>query len=136
MVAIKVNIMWCNKNYCATVDEQVPGALVVTDKTFEGLKQAVLETLQFHVEGMLADGDAVPQWLVDGDYTLVWELETSALLRNCERYTSLAAIARVSGINEQQLSHYANGIKKPRQPQRDRIVEGIHKIGREFLSVV
>lgn len=136
MITIKVDISWCNKNYCATVDEQVPGAIAVTDKTFEGIKQAVAETVAFHVEGMLADGDVVPEWLTKGEYQFDWILEISAILRNCERYTSIAAISRATGINQQQLSHYANGLKKPRREQRDRIVEGLHKIGDEFLSVV
>lgn len=136
METIKVNVGWSNKNYGASVDEQVPGAIVVTDRTYEGLQEAVKEAIIFHVGGMLADGDNVPEWLVNGDYKLEWVLETSALLRNCERYTSIAAISRATGINEQQLSHYANGIKKPRPQQRERIVEGLHKIGHEFLSVV
>ena len=59
---IKVNVEWAEKNFCASVDEQVPGAVVVTDKTLEGLKQAVREAVEFHVEGMLADGDEVPAW--------------------------------------------------------------------------
>ena len=136
MVTIKVNIGWCNKNYAASVDEQVPGAVVATDKTFEGVKQAIAEAVAFHVEGMQADGDEVAAWLADADYQFEWILETSALLRSCEKYTSIAAISRATGINEQLLSHYANGIKTPRRQQRERIVEGLHKIGREFLSVV
>ena len=50
-------------------------------------------------------------------------------------YASIAAISRVSGINQHQLSHYANGLKKPRPEQRRRIVEGLHKIGRELMAV-
>ncbi len=136
MVTIKVNIGWCNKNYCASVGEEVPGAVVATDKTFDGIKKAVAEAVAFHVEGMQLDGDDVPAWLANGDYQFEWVLEASALLRNCERYTSIAAISRATGINEQLLSHYANGLKVPRRQQRERIVEGLHKIGREFLSVV
>ncbi len=136
MVTIKVNIGWANKNYCASVDEQIPGAIVVTDKDFDGIKKAIAEAVAFHVKGMQADGDEVPQWLTDGDYQFEWELETSALLRKCEKYTSIAAISRATGINEQLLSHYANGIKIPSRKQRERIVEGIHKIGKEFISVV
>jgi len=38
-------------------------------------------------------------------------------------------------LNQHQLSHYANGIKKNRPEQRRRIVEGLHKIGRELIAV-
>ncbi len=41
-----------------------------------------------------------------------------------------------SGINQHQLSHYTNGLKKARANQRERIVQGIHKIGKELMAVV
>lgn len=136
MVTIKVYIEWCNKNYGATIDEQVPGSVVVTEKTIEALKKAVAETVAFHLEGMKADGEELPAWLSQGYYNFEWILGTSALLRTCEKYTSIAAIARATGINAHLLSHYANGIKKPRKQQREKIVEGLHRIGREFLTIV
>ncbi len=137
MKKIKVNIDWCEKNYVATlVDKNVVGAVVVTHKTLEGAKEAFGEALAFHVEGMIEDGDKLPRWLVERKYTIEWTLQTSALLQNCVQYTSMAAIARASGINERLLSHYANGRKTPREPQRQRIINGLHKIGQAFLSAV
>ena len=82
------------------------------------------------------DGEVLPDWLVRGDYEFDVELGMAALLRKCEQFTSLAAISRASGINQQQLSHYASGLRTPRQEQRKRIIDGIHRIGQEFLSVV
>lgn len=84
---------------------------------------------------MIADGDEVPQWLRDSDYELEYHLDTAAVLQMCSPYASMAAISRASGINQHQLSHYANGLKKPRPEQRRRIIEGIHKIGHELISV-
>lgn len=136
MKNIKALISWSGNNYCVTNGPEVEGCIVVTDKSFENAKKSFEETLKFHVEGMLADGDDVPSWLQNGEYEIVYELETSALLRRCERFTSIAAISRASGINERQLSHYANGLKRPRPEQRKRIIDGLHKIGEEFLSVV
>ena len=78
----------------------------------------------------------MPEWLVKGDYEFDVELGISALLRRCEQFTSMAAISRASGISQQQLSHYANGLKNPRPAQRQRIVEGIHRIGEKMLEVV
>lgn len=136
METIQVKVAWCDKNFAAAIeDSRVPGSVIVTDKTLEGLQKAVEEALTFHVEGMLVDGDSVPEWLAKGDYKLDFRLDVSAMLRKCEQYTSLAAIARASGINQQQLSHYANGLKTPRTKQRKRIVEGLHKIGEEFMSI-
>ncbi|MBO7139737.1 MAG: CopG family transcriptional regulator [Prevotella sp.] len=135
MEKIIVNVSWCDKNYGASLGENVPGAVVVTAKTYEELTEEVRESLKFHIEGMIADGDDVPQWLRDGEYEFEYHLDAAALLQMCSPYASIAAISRASGINKHQLSHYANGIKKPRPEQRRRIVEGIHKIGRELISL-
>ena len=94
------------------------------------------DAVRQHVEGLLQDGEVVPEWLAVGDYEFDVELGIAALLRKCEQFTSLAAIARVSGINQQQLSHYASGMRVPRIEQRRRIIDGLHRIGKEFMEVV
>ena len=97
----------------------------------------IWQSLEYHIEGMVADGDDVPQWLVEGDYEFEYRfLDATSLLRAYGPYLSLAAISRATGINQHQLSHYANGVKRPRAQQRERIVEGIHKIGKELLALV
>ena len=135
MEIIKVNVSWCEHNFGASLSDNVPGAVVVTAKTYDELNDEVRNTLRFHVDGMIADGDDVPQWLREGDYELEFHLDAAAVLQMCAPYASIAAISRVSGINQHQLSHYANGLKKPRPEQRRRIIEGIHKIGQELISV-
>ena len=135
METIIVNVSWCDKNFGASLSEKVPGAVVVTAKSYDELIEEVRETLIFHIESMIADGDDVPQWLREGDYKLEFHLDAAALLQMCAPFVSIAAISRSSGINQHQLSHYANGIKKPRLAQRKRIVEGIHKIGHELIAV-
>lgn len=136
MEQIKVFIEWCDHNFGATFGDNVPGAVVLTAKTYDVLMKEIPETLQFHVKGMVTDGDEVPEWLRNGEYEFDYELDTAALIRSCEQYASLAAISRASGVNERLLSHYANGIKKPRPQQRKRIVEGLHEIGRKLIAVV
>ena len=137
MEKIRVDVAWCDKNFGASLGENVPGAVVLTAKTYVELLREVPETLRFHVEGMVADGDDVPKWLVDGDYEFEYNLlDVATVLRAYEPFVSLAAISRASGINQHLLSHYANGMKRPRPKQRQRIVDGIHKIGRELLTVI
>ena len=137
MEKIKVDVQWCDKNFGAKLSDNVPGAVLLTAKSYKELLREVPETLRFHVEGMMQDGDDVPQWLRDGDYEFVYNLlDVTTVLRAYEPYVSLAALSRASGINRHLLSHYANGMKQPRPQQRQRIVDGIHKIGRELLAVV
>jgi hypothetical protein len=45
------------------------------------------------------------------------------------------ALAKASGINVTQLSHYSSGLKKPRKQQRDKIIAGLHKLGKDLLSL-
>jgi len=137
MEKIIVNVAWCDRNFGASLSDNVPGAVVLTADTYEKLLREVPETLRYHVEGMIEDGDDVPEWLAKGEYELEYKLvDVATMLRAFEPFVSLAAISRASGINQHQLSHYATRIKKPRPQQRERIVSGIHKIGKELLSVV
>ncbi|MFN8320315.1 MAG: hypothetical protein U0V54_12930, partial [Saprospiraceae bacterium] len=39
------------------------------------------------------------------------------------------------GMNETLLSQYVNGIKKPSKKQVNRIVDGLHEIGRELMEL-
>lgn len=137
MEKIRVDVQWCNKNFGAAFGDNVPGAVVFTADTIERLHKEARETLKFHIEGMVEDGDEVSQWLLDGDYEFEWNyVDTATLLRAVEPFASIASISRASGINQHQLSHYANRLKTPRPQQRQRIVDGIHKIGRELIAVV
>ena len=82
MEKIKVNVAWCEKNFGATLGDNVPGAVALTAKTYEELQREVPETLRFHIDGMLADGDSVPQWLADGDYEFEYCLtDVATMLR-------------------------------------------------------
>lgn len=95
------------------------------------------ESLEFHVEGLLDNGDDVPEWLKNGDYEFVYNYQdVTTLLKAYSPYVSLAPISRASGINQGLLSHYVNGLKKPREQQRQRIVAGLHKIGSELQAVM
>ena len=137
MEKIQVYVQWCDKNFGATLGDNVPGAVVLTAKTYAELQHEVPETLRFHVEGMVEDGDDVPQWLRDGDYEFEYDLaDVTTMLRAFGDDLTLSAISRATGINQRQLSHYANGLKVPRPQQRQRIVDGIHSIGRRLMAVV
>jgi hypothetical protein len=108
---------------------------VATHKTLEGVKQAYIEALEFHLEGLHADGDEIPA-IMQGKYRLDFVLNVRALLHYFEGVLTRSALSRVSGINERQLGHYITGHRKPRPEQRKKIVEGLHRIGKEINSVI
>ena len=137
MERIIVNVSWCGKNFSASLSGNVPGAVVFTASTFRELQKEAKESLDFHLEGMQEDGDEVPSWWLSGDYEFVFQYsDVASLLQAYSDLVPLASISRASGINQRLLSHYANGVKRPRPQQRQRIIDGIHKIGRELLTVV
>ena len=118
---VKVEVGYEDGNYSAVATfGDFPGMVIVTRNDYPALQ----------------DADDVPAYLARGEYEFAWELSTQALIRSAEPYTSIAAIARASGINQSLLSHYATGVKRPRPKQRQRIVAGLHRIGQNLMAIV
>jgi len=134
MEKLTVTIDWCEKNYSASLVKDEIGVIVATAKTESDVKEKFKESLQFHIEGMVADNDEVPQYLANGEYEICYEYTLSATLHNIQQYTSLSAISRVTGIKHAQLSHYANAVSRPKEKQKERIISGLHQIGRVCLA--
>lgn len=132
---LRVDVSWTGKNFCCSWSDEVAGTVLVTAKSLTKLKEDFAQSLKWHIEGCVADGDVLPDYLVNGDYEFDYNLDPAALLRDAETYTTMAAISRASGINAKQLSHYANGIKQPRGAQLERIKQGLHIIGSELLAL-
>ena len=132
---IKVEVSWTDDNFCCVWTDEDAGTVLVTAKTMEKLKKDFMESLRLHIEGCVRDGDILPEYLVKGEYEPEYILDTAALLRDAEEYTTMAAISRASGINQKQLSHYASGLKHPRSTQIERIKAGLHRIGYQLLAV-
>jgi predicted RNase H-like HicB family nuclease len=129
---LKVQVSWM-ENYGAC-SEEVLGC-VATHKTLDGVKKAYTESLEWHLNAMRTDGDEIQEVLQE-PYEIEFEMNTQALLHYFEGVLTRSALSRVTGINERQLGHYATGHRNPRPTQRQKIIEGIHKIGNEFTSVV
>ena len=119
-------------NYGAHSDA-VPGC-VATHRTLDGVKQAFAEALEIHIKGMEEDGDPIPEEL-RGEYELDFHLNIRAILHYTEGTVPRTALAKVSGINEKQLGHYASGWRNPRPEMQRRIINGIHDIGGQLISI-
>lgn len=109
-------------------------ACVTTGRTLDEVKQNMEEALSFHVDGMTEDGLPIPEELTEPRH-YEWRLSTRALLHYTEGLVSRAAIAKITGINQQQLSHYASGYRKPRPSMSIRIRDGVRKIAQALTSV-
>lgn len=66
MEKIIVEVGWCNRNFGVTFSANVPGAIVVTAKTYDELLKEIPETLKFHLNvnrllfGQLSRQNIVP----------------------------------------------------------------------------
>ena len=136
MKKIDVKIGWSGENFsCIADDAALNGIVVATCKTLEGLKKQFQESLQFHIEGCIQDGNQLPEWLINGQYDINYTFEISALLHNFDGVLTRSAIAQASGINEKQIGYYASGYRMPRPQQKKKIINALHSIGNELVSV-
>lgn len=69
------------------------------------------------------------------DNDLVFRFDTESLLNYYKGVFTKSALERLTGINQQQLHHYAKGLEKPRLAQSQKIQKALHQLGEELLSV-
>jgi len=69
---LRVRFENCGNNLCATVTEHMHGVVGVTAMNIDELKKNVAESVKFHIEGLVEDGEDIPQWLRDGNYEFEW----------------------------------------------------------------
>ena len=126
MRKVLIRIDWARGNYGAAPDN-VAVACVATGKTLEEVERNIVEALRFHLEGMLDNGETIPEEF-EGEWAPEFQLTTRAQLKYSGNYITRKALARETGIAEQQLSHYANGQRHPRPEMQRRITAGIQSI--------
>ena len=73
--------------------------------------------------------------LVNQEYEFEYKFDVESLLFFYEKILSKAALERLTGINQKQLSHYACGRSKPRPAQAQKIVNALHTLGRDLLAI-
>lgn len=74
MEKVIVDVAWCDRNYGGSLGSNVPRAVVLTAPTLEALQKEAKESLEFHVGGLMENGEDVPEWLKNGDYEFVYNI--------------------------------------------------------------
>ena len=74
MKKVIVDVAWCDRNYGGSLGSNVPGAVVFTAPTFEALQKEPKESLEFHIGGLMENGEDVPEWLKNGDYEFEYNI--------------------------------------------------------------
>jgi len=103
-------------------------------ETVEAAKSDAKSVLDFYIECLIKENQPVPE-ILQGEYELIFQFDVEALLKYINGTVTKIALAKAAGINPIQLSHYSSGLKKPRKQQREKIITGLHNIGRDLLAV-
>lgn len=127
-----VKIGKTEKNYAAIV-EGLDG-FVCTAESLAELKKEVQVGIDFHIAGLVEDGDPVPDVFKMG-YKLVYKWSIESLLYYYKGVLTLSSLERITGINQTQLGHYASGRSVPRKKQVEKIERSLHHLGEELSSV-
>ncbi|MDR0907181.1 MAG: type II toxin-antitoxin system HicB family antitoxin [Rikenellaceae bacterium] len=69
------------------------------------------------------------------DLEFEFKYDTASFLQQYAYAFTLAGLERITGINQRQLSHYINGIRKPSEKTIKKIEERLHTFGSEIAAV-
>ena len=100
-------------------------------ETVAACKQDVLDCIDTIKE---FDEKNRPDWL-DQPFELVYKFDVESLLEYYNGIFTNVAFERITGINQDQIRHYATGLKKPRIAQVKKIEAALHKLGAELVAV-
>jgi predicted RNase H-like HicB family nuclease len=132
MKQVKVEVEYTGKNFSAFVPELL--GCISAGKTPEELKKNITEAINSHIALCLADGDELSTNFKE-PFQLIYHFDTLGLLAYYKGIFKNAALERITGINQKQLAHYANGTKQPRPSTAKKIEEALHTLGAELLTL-
>ncbi len=132
MSKIKIIVDYTDNYAACPADDRI--ACVSTGRTLDEVKENIAEGLRFHIDGMREDGEPIPAEF-EGEWEFEWELTARAMLHYTEGLVPKSAISKATGINQQQLTHYASGYRVPRPMMRQKILDGIHSIAALLSSI-
>ena len=64
-----------------------------------------------------------------------FKYDTASFLQQYAYAFTLAGLERITGVNQRQLSHYINGVRRPGEKTIRKIEERLHAFGNEIASV-
>lgn len=132
MQTIKAIIESLEGNYSAYI-EGLDG-VVATGSTIAEIKANLLDAIDVFIESCKEVGCEIPK-ILQGDYQIEFAMDVQSLLNLYQTIFTKAGLERLTGINQKQLWHYANGHSVPRRAQVLKIENALHRLGAELLSV-
>lgn len=103
--------------------------------TVESAKADMIRQIAVYKETALREGFRYPVFL-DDDYEIDYVVDALSLMNYYVKsgIFSLAALEKITGINQKQLWAYTTGTK-PRKAQKDKILSGFLKLSKDLDAV-
>ena len=120
-----------DNNYSAYI-ENLEG-VYATGKTLTKVKENLLEAIDVFIETCESKGYELPAEL-QGSFEVDFRMDVRSLLNVYSGIFTKAGLERLTGINQKQLWHYANGKSLPRRAQVLKIENALHRLGKELMN--
>jgi predicted RNase H-like HicB family nuclease len=108
--------------------------VVATGSTVDEIKRNLISALDEYVETCKELNCELPVELT-GDFTIDFSMDVKSLLSLYDGIFTKSGLERLTGINQKQLWHYANGMSKPRRAQALKIETALHRLGYELIAI-
>ena len=105
-----------------------------TGQTLHEAKNNIREAIVFHIEGLVEEGEKLPEFLEDS-YELSYRIEISSLFEWFSGVLTKSGVSKLTGLNQSLISQYANGFKTPSNKQSKKIEDALHNFGQELLEI-
>ena len=132
MHCLKAIIETTANNYSAYV-EGLDG-VAATGATLTDIKENLAHALEELVDTCRELDFEIPEMLKE-DYRIEFKMDVKSLLSVYYGIFTKSGLERLTGINQKQLWHYAQGLSKPREAQIRRIESALHRLGNELLAI-
>lgn len=129
---LTVMVEFGDHNLSAFVKE-VDGIFVTAEKIAK-LKASVAESIDLYIETCNEIGTELPE-VLKHDFHLVYKFDLSSFLNAYASILSKSGLEVITGINQKQLWHYANGNSKPRKQTIEKVSESIRNFGKELAGI-
>ena len=108
--------------------------VVATGSTVDEIKRNLTSALDDYVE-TCKELNCDPPAELTGDYKIDFSMDVKSLLALYDGIFTKSGLERLTGINQKQLWHYANGLSKPRKAQVVKIETALHRLGNELIAI-
>ena len=132
MQKITVIIERVENNFSAYIKEI--NGISATGSSIDGIKMAIIDAVEEYKVFCSESNIEIPA-AISGEYEIFFELDIQSFLYIYEGIFSKSGLEKLTGINQKQLWHYAKGLSIPRQAQRQKIENALHRLGNELISL-